>query len=167
VSTALTLNSLPQNESGKSLLSSATIWAYGSWVTIATHTKVDIYIYSLQFQVTSSLPTDTNYELLFDIGVAQDPNTLVTKLQVPYSFRNDTALQYYQDTKVAHFPEPFLVPALSRVAVRVTDSVSTALTYNGVKLRYMSSVPLIQLSTGSYPNSYQRVTGGMFPVGTI
>lgn len=164
--TTLLQLALPEGRAGLSVTSSSTSWAYGTWVTAATHTNNDIYITDLVFQVTNVPVADTTTELIFNIGIGQAGSEVV-KAQVPYSFRSDTAVAYYLDTYVFNFPEPFLVPALSRVAVRVANGLASAITYDGVKIRYMSSRNLIQLATGAYSNNYKRIIGGGTPMGVI
>jgi hypothetical protein len=124
----------------------------GSWVLLAESLAYDIAVIGLQFQSTyipASL--DTTYEHLFEIGVGP-ANLEVVKIQLPYSIRQDTVLQYYLTGGVM-LPEGFSIEKGSRVSVRVANSVATAVTYDAVKLRYQATG--VVLSRTSLPNNYK------------
>lgn len=123
--------SLPAAAAGLQPVSSATAWLYGTALDASTSLPTDIDIIGLAFQNIDIPSVDATQEILFDITVGG-----TTKLQVPYSFRQDTNVGYYLDVHHYYFPEPYFVPAGSALAVKVTDSVASALTYHGVKILY-------------------------------
>ena len=131
------LLSLPAAATGLAPISGAGAWGYGSWAEASASLATDIYVIGLTFQLTNSpVSLDTTYEQLFEIGTGAS-GAEVTKIQIPYSFRSDTvAYGYYKDTIKYFFPEPLTISAGTRVAVRATDSIAAAITYNGVKILY-------------------------------
>jgi hypothetical protein len=129
--------SLPAIEAGKAPVSSASAWAFGNWVEISASITTDIYLIGIQFQLGSTKPSlDTTTQQLFEIGIGGS-GAEVTKLQFPYSFRKDTAVGYYHTKTINVFlPEPYFIQGLSRVAVRATDSIASAITYTNFKIFY-------------------------------
>jgi len=129
--------SLPAAATGLAPDSSATAWTYGTAVTASASLGVGINIIGLQFQVTNIPTVDATQEILFDITIGG-----TTKVQIPYTQRSDTAVGYYQaPSQTIFLPEPYSVPGGSAVAVKVTDSLSSAITYNGVKILYQEKTP--------------------------
>ena len=58
---------LPKYATGASVISSATAWAYGSYVVIAECLARDIYIIGVQFQITDAPASlDVTEEHLFE-----------------------------------------------------------------------------------------------------
>ena len=157
MSTTLKTFALPSNFNGLSISTPIAAWTYGGWSVICPNTTNDIYIQDIAFQVTYVGATDTTFEALFEIGKGCDNNS-TTIAQVPYSFKNDTAVGYYLDTYVFNFPEPIYIPMGTRLNVRATDSVAAALTYNGIKLRYQAVNILIDKDADT--NNYQRIQVG-------
>ena len=129
--------SLPAAATGLTPASSATAWLYGSWVEASASLGTKIYVIGLAFQITNTPASlDTTYAQLFEIGIGAAASE-VTKIQIPYSYRADTvAYGYYRNTLKVFLPEPYEIPAGTRVAVRATDSIASAITYNGVKIIY-------------------------------
>ena len=121
---------LPKYATGASVISSATAWAYGSYVVIAECLARDIYIIGVQFQITDAPASlDVTEEHLFEIATGA-AGAEVTKIQIPYSVRQDTAVGYYLTASVScTFPEGYKVPALSRISARATNSIAVAVTY--------------------------------------
>lgn len=120
---------------GAAPVSSASAWTFGSAVTLHDALPQDIHVYGLQFQNTDIPALDVNQEILFEITVGG-----TTKLQIPFNMKADTLVGYdfASGSSIKFFlPEPYVIPAGSAVAVKVTDSIAAALTYNGVKLLYM------------------------------
>jgi hypothetical protein len=146
--------SVLNREIGSRPISSSSSWVLGSWVKIIGSTSCDIYINGFQFQTTYVSAADTTREQLWEIGIG-GLGSEVTQLQFPSSFRNDTAVGYYLDTKTYFLPEPYFVPMGSRISVRVANGHANAVTYEGVKLMYQAAgLPLetdVQL-----PNNYQH-----------
>jgi hypothetical protein len=108
---------------------------FGSAVTLSASLPTDIYVVALQFQNTDIPAIDVNQDILFEVTVGG-----TTKLQIPFNMKADTLVGYVQTSTASiqgfYLPEPFVIPAGSAVAVKVTDSIAAALTYNGVKLLY-------------------------------
>lgn len=138
MSTTLTLLSYPTTENGLSLTTTAIAWAYSDWKPLAKVITQDINIISLRFQFTLVMSADTTYEQLYEIGINQGAG-IVTKIQLPISVRNDTAVGFYQTPDVIFLPEPYTVTAGASIYVRVATSVASAKTINGIKLQYQAS----------------------------
>ncbi|MBV5280269.1 MAG: hypothetical protein J0651_03150, partial [Actinobacteria bacterium] len=83
----------------------------------------------------------------------------MTKLQVPHSYRADTITTAnnglgYRMPFTFYFPEPYFIPLGSRIAVRATDSIASAITYGGVKILYQEgTAPTVALNTPSDASS--------------
>lgn len=127
--------SLPATATGLSIVSSATAWAFGTPVAVATLAD-DIKVFSFNFQNTDIPVVDVLQEILFEITIGG-----TTFLQVPFSMKADTLVGYdFSPPKSGsnnfYFPNPYFIPACSVVAIKVTDSIAAALTYNGVKILY-------------------------------
>lgn len=128
--------SLPASANGLSPISSASAWAYGSYVEASASLASDIYVIGIAFQVTNTPSLDVTHESLFEIATGAG-GAEVTKIQIPYSHRPDTLVGYYLDSSLQVFlPEDFLIAAGTRVVVRATDSLASAITYGGVKIMY-------------------------------
>jgi hypothetical protein len=127
--------SLPADATGAAPVSGASAWAFGSAVTLSASLPTDIYVIGIQFQNTDIPALDVNQDILFEVTVGG-----TTKLQVPFNMNADTLVGYNFTSTASiqafYFPEPYVIPAGSAVAVKVTDSIAAALTYNGVKLIY-------------------------------
>jgi hypothetical protein len=142
------MRSLPPQEVGISVTGHPTAWIFGAWKQLGQFTKSDIYIYGLQFQETRVATADTTYQVLFEIGFGMVGRE-VTKIQIPYSYRNDTAVAYYLPPVGRVFlPEPVLVPQYTTISVRVTGSTGSE-TCNGVKLRYMGTEAMVPPSVSN------------------
>lgn len=130
--------SLPARSIGVWPVGNATAWAYGSWYQLIDKLDSGIFVSGIQFQIGAILATlDTTRQILFEVGVGA-PGSEVIKMQIPYSIRLDTAVGYYKSSgyNSIFLPEPMLIPAGSRIAVRVADSFALAVTYDGFKLMY-------------------------------
>ncbi len=137
--------SLTGAATGLAPASAASAWGYGSYVEIvsAASNTTGKSIIGLSFQVTNVPALDTTHELIFDIGTGAG-GAEVTKLQVPYSFRNDTQIGYYlTNTLNVFFPEPYFLAGGTRLAVKVADTLASAITYNGVKVLYEELAPAL------------------------
>lgn len=158
--TTLAIRSAPTNragatEAGATPVSAASVWGFGSTVLINENTNGDIYIAALQFQVTAVLSVDTTEEVLFEIVIGAKGSE-VTKVQIPYSYRSDTAVSIYLGSQKISLAEPVFIPKSSRVSVRVADNNAASRTYNAVKIIYMSQLPLIEQDTAALPNNYKH-----------
>jgi hypothetical protein len=130
------IDAFPADAAGITPTSAASVWGFGLWTELTTGFAFDIYIISLSFQITNIPALDTTVEQLFEIGIGT-AGAEITEVQVPYNVRNDTQVGYYL-TRPEHIflPEPIEITAGNRIAVRVADSLVTAITYNGVKIMY-------------------------------
>lgn len=162
------LLSLPAVTGGLAPASSATAWLFGSWVVASASLGTDIYVTGLAFQVTDASPgAAATREYLFEIGTGAE-GAEVTKVQIPYSNRADTvAYGYYRSTLKVFLPESYLIPSGTRVAVRATDSIASAITYNSVKLLYREGAGAFVYGGGvalvalpSYASALGRIYGG-------
>jgi hypothetical protein len=127
------LLSLPDAATGLAPLSSASAWAFGTPVSF-TSPATDIDVIGLAFENTTVASAGGLQETLFEITIGG-----TTKLQIPFNSRNGSLVGYYQDqpaVQTFYLSQPYFIPAGAAVAVRVTDSIAAALTYNGVKLLY-------------------------------
>lgn len=129
--------SLPSRSTGAWPASGATAWVYGSWIEIIDKLDSGMYLFGLQFQIgVIPISLDITMQQLFEVGIGPSGSEVV-KLQLPYSIRIDTGLGFVNSRGYSiSFPEPMLIPAGSRISVRVTDSIAAAVSYEGVKLMY-------------------------------
>jgi hypothetical protein len=137
------IKSVPTQSAGVSASSTTTAWSFGSWVQITSGLSVVLKVIGIQFQESQNNPAvDTTIERLFEIGIGASGSE-VTKLQIPSSVRPDTTTygHYLPPVNRVWLPEPYFIPANTRIAVRVTDSTTTAVTYNGIKLIYEEDLP--------------------------
>lgn len=155
----LQFRSLPVNSDGVSLGSVPSSWGYSKWVILATMIPVDIYIVALTFDVGYVGAADSTWEALFEIGFGKVSNP-TTKAQIPYSFRNDTAVGYYMNTNTIFFPEPILAPALTTICVRHASPITAGQSTQKVKLLYQSNSQLVDTYDGISLNNYQSVSVG-------
>jgi hypothetical protein len=130
---------------GISIGSSTSAWAWSEWVTCNSRVSRDIAIVGITFErQTSPAAADTTYEAVLEIGTGYAGEEL-TKIQMPFSCRADTitsannGLGYWMPRAYSLFlPEPFEVTLGTRLAMRVANSVAAAITYAGIRLRYMA-----------------------------
>lgn len=157
--TTLTISSYPSTEDGLVFVTNAIAWDYSDWEPIAKVTSQNINIQSLIFQIATVLSADTTYEVLFEIGVNYGTG-IVTKIQLPISVRNDTAVGFYPTTNQIFLPEPYSIMAGASIYVRVAGSANSVKTFQGVKLIYQSvSVNKSELYQG-VSNNYQAIEVG-------
>lgn len=84
---------------------------------------------------TPAAGADTTYQVLFDIA-SGGAGSEVLVAQVPCSFRGDTLVGYVP-SNIIIFPEPVVIPANTRLSVRVAQSLATtSQTYTGIKILY-------------------------------
>lgn len=151
---------LPSIESKPLLVYSAiTAWAFDSWQVVARKLNSDINIIGFTFQWTHIPAVDTTVQCLFEIGVG-DLGGFTTKIQLPFNLRSDTAVGIYLNTSNDLFlPEGYTVPSGSAVAVRVADSITGAVLYNGVSLICQATVETAIPAAPAYSGNYQRGSG--------
>ena len=158
--------SLPAVVTGLAPVSSATAWAFGTPVAVTTLVD-DIKVFSFNFQNTDIPVVDVLQEILFEITIGG-----TTFLQVPFSMKADTLVGYdFSPPKSGsnnfYFPNPYFIPACSVVAIKVTDSIAAALTYNGVKILYDElSYPTVALNSPSDVSSDSDTTPTLNFTGT-
>jgi len=131
--------SLPATVAGATPASSGTAWAFGSDVTLSASLSTTINVIGIQFQNTDIPAIDVNQHILFEITVGG-----VTKLQIPFNMKADSLVGYNYTSgssiQAFYLPEPYVIVAGSAVVVKVTDSISSALTYSGFKLLYQENL---------------------------
>lgn len=159
MSTTLSILSYPKTENGLTLTTTAVAWEYSDWKPIAKVITQDIDIISLRFQFTLVMSADTTYEQLYEIGINQGLG-IVTKIQLPISVRNDTAVGFYATPDIIFLPEPYTVRAGASIYVRVATSVASAKTINGIKLQYQAANANNSELYQGVPNNYQFVEVG-------
>ena len=152
---------LPSIESKPRMVYSAiTAWAFDPWAVVAKKTMSDINIIGFTFQWTHIPAVDSTVECLFEIGIG-DLGGFVTKVQLPFNIRSDTAVGIYLNTANNLFlPEGYTVPSGSSIAVRVADSITGSLLYNGVSLICQATATTAIPPAPAYSNNYQRGSGG-------
>jgi len=129
---------VPAESNGVSAASSILAWYFGAWTEITSGLSTGIKVLGIQFQEGQNNPSvDTTMERLFEIGIGLVASE-TTKLQIPSSIRSDTTAygHYMPPVNKVWLPEPYVIPASTRIVVRVADSTTTAVTYNGIKLIY-------------------------------
>lgn len=115
-----------------------------------------MYITGIQFQPTDVAGADITYELLFEIGFGKSGNEVV-RIQIPYSYRSDTAVGYYLGYRTVFLAEPVYVPISTIVSIR-SNSSSPTRTINGVKLLVMDDTLPIQPTEATLSNNYRHVS---------
>lgn len=134
---------------GLTVTSAASSWGYGSWVEFI-QTAEDCSILGVRWMWTAVPSVDVTEEVMLDIGTGASGAESV-KVQVPSSFRQDTAVGYYLTTMSFFLPEPYTITAGTRVAIRAADSNAAARTYQGVRL-------FIDRITPAGPQTFGRET---------
>lgn len=128
-----TFYTLPRDAlAGGVCASAASAWGFGSWVLLQEKTE-EITILGASYQWTSIPGLDTTESHLIEIGTGAAGAESV-KLQFASNHRPDTQVGYYLKTIPVFLPEPFVVTAGTRIAVRAADSSTSARTYQGFRL---------------------------------
>lgn len=151
--------SYPTTEAGLSLRTQAVAWAYSDWKPIAKVISQNINIVGFNYQLTLVMSADTTYEHIFEIGVNYGSG-IVTRVQIPASDRNDTAVGFYMPNKSIYLPEPYLVYQGASIYMRVAGSVASAKTYNGIKIRYQATAQNKSELYQGVSNNYQFIEVG-------
>lgn len=151
------LLSLPGAAAGLALTPSTTAWVFGSWVVASASVTTDIYIIGFEWTAEYTSSLDTTIAHLFEIGTGATGSE-VTQIQLPGSWRDDTAAGHYFPQGLTVFlPEPYFVPAGAQVSVRVANLVGAATPYR-VKIFYREGAPAA--STG-VPNALMMMGIGI------
>lgn len=126
------------NNGGAQPASPASAWTAGSYVELLpAGWPFDIALGDLEFEGPAAPTLATTFEVLFEIATgAAGSETVIA--QIPWTFRNVTAVGYLRGDPInlIGLPEPITIAANTRVAVRVSDSHTAALTYTGVKAMF-------------------------------
>ena len=97
---------------------------------------------------------DVRSEKLHDLV---DAGAEVEKIQFPISARTDTPANYFLDPMPKVFlPEPYLIPAGTRVAMRMAVADTTTFTYSGIKVFVQEAAAAVTASL-IYDPSPQRL----------
>lgn len=136
------IRSYPERISGISISTPASAWGYGSYVRIVDYVNKDIKLFGFRFQVTNTPTADATNEFLFEISIGRQGNEVV-RCQQSYIHRSDTNAGYFLLSNInIFFPEPVIIKEGQRLSIRAADSLSSAITYQGIKILYSSSVAL-------------------------
>jgi hypothetical protein len=128
--------SWPPNNGGAQPASGVAAWAAGAWQQLILAWPFDIALNQLEVKNPAAPALTTTFEALIEIGVGAAGSEVVVA-QLPWTFRNVTAVGYLQGDPIdVALPEPRLISAGTRVAVRVSDSHTAALTYTGAKAMF-------------------------------
>jgi hypothetical protein len=127
---------------GLAPVSTTADWGVQSWTELTSGLGSDIYIIGVSLGTTQVPSVDVTVQILFELGKGLGGAETVFA-QMPFSFRCDTAVGYYQLRSCQQwFPEPILVSAGTRIALRMYDSHTSAVTYAGVKIWYKEGLSL-------------------------
>lgn len=137
--------------------SAASAWGAGAWATVLGGYPQDIAIYGFEYAPSESSSLDTTREALFELATGATGSESV-KVQIPVAQRADTQVGFYLKPSIYLLPEPFEVAADTRVAVRVADWSTSALTYDGVKILYREIGGAGAYTLDAQPGAY-AVTG--------
>lgn len=132
----------PRLGGGLELGAASGAWTAGSYVALVGADEFpdnDIVILGATwaFADYGIAGADATREWLIEIATGAASSETV-KIQIPWMFRMDTAAEHPLKTAVTYFlPEPFLVPAGTRVAVRANNQDVGTQTMNGFHVFYM------------------------------
>jgi hypothetical protein len=128
----------PDTAAGATPASAAAAWTAGAYVDVLpAGWDFDIALSGIEFEEPPAPALTTTYEALIEVATgAAGSETVIA--QIPWTFRNVTAVGYFRQdpANLVSFAEPIEVAAGTRVAVRVRDSHTAALTYTGVKAEF-------------------------------
>jgi len=138
----------PTASAGVQPVSSATAWAWGSWVELVPPNTIagpfDITDINFLFPPVG-LTKDVRYQAVIQIGVgAAGSETPIISL--PVHFLSDTLVDHVPDNQVVFLPVPRRVAANSRVAVRAANDGAVALTYGPIKIRYIKAAVVVEIN---------------------
>jgi hypothetical protein len=132
--------SKPAGAAGVGAPTAAVAWNAGAYQDIATASDFSnsIAILGVTFQRSeyAIAGADTTREYLLEIATGTAGSEVV-QLQIPWTVRMDTAAEHNLSTAVTYFlPEPFVVPALTRIAVHARIGTNDTVTVAGIKILY-------------------------------
>jgi hypothetical protein len=127
----------PATTGGVSPASAASAWGSGAWLDLLpAGWDFDIAVHEIELKTPAAPTLATTFEALIEIATGASGSETVIA-QIPWTFRNVTAVDYIQGDPIdIGLPEPITVTAGTRVAVRISDSHTSALTYTGVKVAF-------------------------------
>ena len=126
----------PAAAAGKSLVSSAIAWTFGSYVELVPINIITSTFYIVGF-VWLTFPTatvDVTVETLFQVATGASGSE-VEAVQFPSTWRIDSAAGHMPLAQII-LPEPKLIAANTRLSARVANTGTVAFTYAGFKLFY-------------------------------
>jgi hypothetical protein len=131
------VRSRPTLAAGAAPASATAAWTAGSYSALLPNGwGADVALDQLEVKTPAAPALATTYEVLIEIATGAAGSEVV-KAQFPWTFRNVTAVGYLQGDPIdVSLPEPIVIPANTRVAVRVSDSHTAALTYTGLKAMF-------------------------------
>lgn len=147
MSTQLNYYCVPSFDRGISIKANSTTWQYGSWRAFCCQTPITIQIAGVTFAAGGVLvSSDTTYQFVIDIGIG-NVGSETTILQVPYSYRGDTAADIENSTQTIMFPETYTIPEASTISARLASSTASESMYH-MRLIYLAEkqIPSINAS---------------------
>ena len=126
----------PNTVAGKSLVSSATAWTFGSYVELVpvNTITVDFYIVGFVWLTFPTAAVDVTVETLFEVATGLAASEVLA-VQFPSTWRIDSAAGHMPLPQII-LPEPKLIAANTRLSARVANTGTVAFTYAGFKLLY-------------------------------
>ena len=114
------------------------LWAFSAWTEVfpaSDFPSADVTLLGMTcLYQRSSIGADNTREMLFSIGVGA-AGSEVEKIQLPMSARTDSVAGHFLGPMPMVFlPEPYLIPAGTRVAMRMAVADTTTFTYSGIKV---------------------------------
>ncbi len=134
---------VPAAGTAVSATTSATAWAAPlGWSIIGT--PADTYIAIAAVEVTPRyVPTiDTTIQALLEVGIGTF-GTEVLEIQIPFSYRSDTAVGYYRTNPIMFYlPEPLYADMSGGQSIysKAYNSVNVANAYD-IRLHYIVQAP--------------------------
>lgn len=137
------IKSYPMAAAGVQPVSSDTAWAWGSWAELVPVNAInkDFDICAIPFLFPPvGLTKDVRYQGVIQLGSgASGSETPITSL--PITFLSDTLVDHAPNKQILPLPVPRRVSANTRIAVRVANDGSVALTYGPIKIIYIEGPP--------------------------
>jgi hypothetical protein len=137
MSTTKTYKSWPAAAVGRTFTTSATAWANAAYIEVvaaaAITNQYDICALTAMYPTTATVDTTFEVEIELATGAAAAEVPIIT---VPFSYRVDTQAGHHPVLFLV-FPEPKIVAANTRLAVRVRSSLAVATLWNGIKIFYL------------------------------
>jgi len=147
----------PYLATGVSPVSSSAAWNWpASWTELVPVNTItfdfDICAINWLYPPAETTALDTRYQGVIQIGVG-GAGAEASIISVPVTFLIDTKAEHVPSKQICTLPIPRRVPANSRVAVRVTDSLAAALTWGPIKIQYVEiyvAAPIVEgIASGS------------------